>query len=127
MDHTDFVFDAKRFLNDSICSKCGGTGRGRTSKPCRACNGTKEAGLDHPRRDFNSGYHDARLETRLGNPRAIWHRGPHDTRIVSVEFSWWYAAGYAFGLRDATVDTTTSEPAWIAWSGLNHMGERAAA
>lgn len=116
MDHTHFPFDAERFGRDALCGACKGTGK-RGRGRCSKCEGNRCRWLDHPRVRFNHAYHDARSNVTSGHVRAIVADGAHTLGAVSVAFCWWYAAGYALGLRDAARVTDSSEPAWLEWTG----------
>lgn len=146
MDHADFTFDLKHFAKDAKCNACHGTGRRGRGK-CRKCEGTTSAGLEHPRYCFNRAYHDAWFDATEATygVRAVVRTGAQSLNQVSVAYNFWYAAGYAFGLRDAlaaaptgtTMATLTtvevravtlparpesSEPAWKGWSGMATVG-----
>ena len=126
-----FAFNADRYNTDAVCAVCSGSrlakrGRGK----CKACHGSGGAELNHPRIRFNWGYHDAHHEVKLGHPRTVVAGGEQTPRTVSPTFSWWYAAGYAAGIADAAteaVNSTTSEPAWVAFSGMRSSDKAVAA
>jgi hypothetical protein len=144
MDHTSLPFDRAAFDTACLCVACKGTGKRGRGK-CGTCDGDKDAGLDHPRIRFNWGYHDAWSQAIRGRARALVYTGPQNEQQVSPEHNYWYAAGYAHGLRDALAaapaGTTlgslsslsmsdglvarlkaarpeTSEPAWLGWAGF---------
>lgn len=120
MTHASFAFDRKSFDAATVCDKCRGSGKAkRGNGRCKACDGRGEAGLSHPRIEFNHGYHDARHDARSSRVRTIIAKGEHTTKSVSLEFSYWYAAGYAFGLRDWAAPKTSSEPAWLDFAGFS--------
>lgn len=94
-----------RLIAGARCSGCAGSGkRGRGT--CKACSGKGTADLSHPRIRFNHGFHDATLETELGIKRAVDTTNPG---------GWFYAVGYAAGLRavaNGAPRPTSSDPAW---------------
>ena len=103
-----------RFDADSRCTACEGTGR-RGSGKCSRCEGSGAAHFG-PRIRFNWGYHDARAEAGRGRARQLAPFGPGDERTVSPECgcegAFWYAYGYAAGLR-SEADDTESTAAWV--------------
>jgi len=93
------------------CNGCAGTGKRGRGK-CRGCEGKGLADLNHPRNQFNWGYHDAARDVYLGKPR---QQVSYSADLGGPECAWFYAAGYEAGLaaqRDGLYCGDSSS-AWI--------------
>lgn len=79
---------------------------------------------------FNSGFHDAVSDVRVGKPRFLVRSGPHTVGQVSYRFSRWYYLGYETGIeacRAGTYIGTSSQPAWLVLTDTDSDDGRDAA